>query len=424
MTDDGNDTLPDTPPHAAAGPSTALIGRVLDNRYEIRAPLGSGGMGAVYRGWQRSVDREVAIKIIDPRLAANRDGVKRFLREARLASRLSAPTIVSVFDFGQTSDDVLYIVMELLRGRTLGHVIADGPLPLPRAIRIALQLCDALEAAHAAGIVHRDLKPGNIVVLDDPPGRDLVKVLDFGLAKSLVDDGISLVTQSAALIGTPLYMSPEQIRGRPSDQRSDLYSLGCILHEMTSGTSPFGAATFERILSNHLYEISAPLPQTIPLELAELIRRSIAKDPSDRPATAAEMRAALLAIRDASPAPSARRRWWPAIIAATIVGGSIGGIALVAMREPSATPPANTARVVDAAPSDVRANDTSTTADASTTADSSTPDSSPTDAATIDSASPVVSDAGHASPRDAAPIRRPPIRPPDAAELDFYPSKP
>jgi serine/threonine-protein kinase len=291
-----------------------LVGRVFEGRYELRALLGAGGMGSVYRGWQRSVDREVAIKVIDPKLASRRDGVKRFLREAKLSSRLSAPSIVSVFDFGQTEDGILYIVLELVDGHTLAHHLEPSqPIGVARAIRIGLQLCDALETAHAAGIVHRDLKPGNIVILDDPPGRDVLKVLDFGLAKSLTDESVSLITHAGAMIGTPLYMSPELIQGKPCDVRTDIYSLGCILHEMTTGVSPFAAPTVEHILSNHMYELSRPLPDDLPAALAELIRRSIAKDADDRPSNAAEVRAALLAAR--ATRPRQRRR---AMIAAGV----------------------------------------------------------------------------------------------------------
>src|SRR5262249_33436119 len=156
----------------------------------------AGGMGTVYRGWQLSVDREVAIKVIDPRLASDRTAVKRFLREARLASRLSQPNIVNVYDFGQTEDGILYLVMELLKGHTLAHEQRGEPWTVKRSAHVISQLCDALESAHAQGIVHRDLKPGNIIVLDEPPGRDLIKVLDFGLAKSLTGDAHSRVTKT------------------------------------------------------------------------------------------------------------------------------------------------------------------------------------------------------------------------------------
>ena len=271
----------------------ALIGRVFDERYEIRTALGAGGMGTVYRGWQLSVDREVAIKVIHAKLASDRVAVKRFLREARLSSRLSMPGIVAVYDFGQTDDGILYLVMELIRGHTLAAELeAQRPLSLRRVITIGSHLCDALEAAHGQGIVHRDLKPGNIMILDEPPGRDLLKVLDFGLSKSLVGDASTVVTQSSAMLGTPLYMAPEQIEGRPSDRRADLYALGCILHHLASGQPPFGGTSVNLILSMHLSE-AAPALAHVPAPLAKLIAKLMMKNPLERPATAALVRDAL-----------------------------------------------------------------------------------------------------------------------------------
>jgi serine/threonine-protein kinase len=273
-----------------------MIGRVLDERFEVRARLGRGGMGTVYRAWQRSVDREVAIKVIDARLADDRVAAKRFLREARLASRLSQPSIVNVHDFGQTPDGVLYLVMEMLRGRTLAQLTeADGPLSVRRALAIGVQLCDALEAAHAQGIIHRDLKPQNILVLDDPPGRDLVKVLDFGLAKSLAGD-TTAVTQSDGFVGTPLYLAPEVIQGQPAQPASDLYSLGCILHEQLGGAPPFWGSTANMVLARHLSETASALPPLVPAPVRELVAALLAKDPAERPASAAEVRATLLAV--------------------------------------------------------------------------------------------------------------------------------
>ncbi len=275
-----------------------LIGRVLDERYEIRAPLGKGGMGTVYRGWQLSVDREVAIKVIHHKLADDRSAVKRFLREARLASRLSQPNIVNVYDFGQ-SGGVLYLVMELLRGHTLAGELGQGRRLNPkRTIVMASQLCDALEAAHAQGIVHRDLKPSNIVLLDDPPGRDLLKVLDFGLAKSLAQDSGSVVTNTDALLGTPLYMSPEQIEGKDSDQRADLYSLGCILYEMLSGKPPFVDTAVSAVLARHIADTPAPLPPHVPPRLRALIESLLAKRPEQRIQTAGEIRRVLDDLRE------------------------------------------------------------------------------------------------------------------------------
>ncbi len=291
-----------------------MIGRVLDERFEVRARLGRGGMGTVYRAWQRSVDREVAIKVIDAKLAHDRVAAKRFLREARLASRLSQPSIVNVHDFGQAEDGVLYLVMELLRGRTLAQVAADeGALTSRRAIAIGVQLCDALEAAHALDIVHRDLKPQNVVILDDPPGRDLVKVLDFGLAKSLAGDS-TVVTRTDGVLGTPLYMPPEVIQGLGADARSDLYSLGCMLYELLTGAPPFMDPSANMVFAKHLSETAAPLPASVPAPVRELVDALLAKDPDGRPASAAEVRATLLAVLqggsdlDTAPRASPRSR--------------------------------------------------------------------------------------------------------------------
>ena len=278
-----------------------LIGRVLDARYEIRAPLGKGGMGTVYRGWQLSVDREVAIKVIHPKLSNDRSAVKRFLREARLASRLSQPNIVNVYDFGQ-SDGVLYLVMELLRGHTLASELGQGRRINPkRTMVICSQLCDALEAAHAQGIVHRDLKPSNIVILDDPPGRDLIKVLDFGLAKSLIQDSGSVVTNTDALLGTPLYMAPEQIEGKVSDQRADLYSLGCILYEMLTGKPPFVDNAVSAVLARHMHDSHAELPPHVPIKLRVLIDKLLAKQADARLQTAGEVRKIVEDVRESGP---------------------------------------------------------------------------------------------------------------------------
>ncbi|HUS28037.1 MAG TPA: serine/threonine-protein kinase [Kofleriaceae bacterium] len=284
-----------------AAETDTLIGRVLDQRYEIRSQLGKGGMGSVYRGWQLSVDREVAIKVIHPKLSNDRSAVKRFLREARLASRLSQPNIVNVYDFGQ-SEGVLYLVMELLRGHTLASELGKGRRLNPkRTVTIASQLCDALEAAHAQGIVHRDLKPSNIVILDDPPGRDLIKVLDFGLAKSLKQDSGSLVTNTDALLGTPLYMAPEQIDGRESDQRADLYSLGCMLYEMLSGRPPFVDNAVSAVLARHMHDTHVELPPHVPVRLRSMIDQLLVKKPEDRLQSAGDVRKILEDVRDSAP---------------------------------------------------------------------------------------------------------------------------
>ncbi|MFT3697988.1 MAG: serine/threonine-protein kinase [Kofleriaceae bacterium] len=273
----------------------SLIGRVFDARYEVRAILGHGGMGTVYRGWQLSVDREVAIKVIHPKLATVRAVAKRFLREARLSSRLQHPAIVSVFDFGQADDGVLYIVMEFLRGKPLSDEVKRGNVfAASRIARIATQICEALDAAHREGIVHRDLKPHNVMLLDG----DRVKVLDFGLAKSFVAED-SGITGTDALLGTPQYMPPEQILGKEVDQRADIYALGCMLYQMAAGRPPFDNNLATNVLLNmHLHEPVPGLPDEVPRPLASLIMRCLAKDPAQRPASAILIKNALDALAE------------------------------------------------------------------------------------------------------------------------------
>ncbi|HEY8143785.1 MAG TPA: protein kinase [Kofleriaceae bacterium] len=290
----------------------ALIGRNLEGRFLIKERLGTGGMGAVYRAWQGSVGREVAVKVIESRLKGGKLAAKRFLREAKLASRLQHSNTVSVIDFGQTEDGLLYLVMELVKGRTMGDVLLeDGPFPVDRMIRIGLQLCDALVAAHKLSIIHRDLKPSNVIVLDEPPGRDLVKVLDFGLAKSLIDEGLTTVTQSDAIMGTPSYIPPEAVTKMQFDARSDLYSLGVILYEVLVGRLPFDATTVQAMLRQHAYDMPKPLPETVPPPVVELLFRLLEKEPDRRPQSATEVHDALVGLTSmqerGTPLPISRR---------------------------------------------------------------------------------------------------------------------
>ncbi|HEU0031470.1 MAG TPA: protein kinase [Kofleriaceae bacterium] len=273
-----------------AAPADPMVGRELDGRFTIVEKLGQGGMGAVYRANQHSVGRQVAIKVVHANLVSDPEVIKRFLREAKLASQLSHPNSVAVLDFGQTEDGLFYLVMELLEGRTLDRVfLEDGVFPARRLVRIGVQICDALEAAHAVPIVHRDLKPANIMLLSST--RDAVKVLDFGLAKSLEGDS-SQMTLSGAMCGTPAFIAPERACGQPCDARSDLYSLGCILFLLGSGKLPFDAPTTHELLMRQVVEPAPPM-SGVPLALSEVIDRLLAKDPAQRYQSAAETRAAL-----------------------------------------------------------------------------------------------------------------------------------
>lgn len=269
-----------------------LVGRVLDNRYTIVEKLGQGGMGAVYRGTQHSVGREVAIKLVSPQLITDTDVIKRFSREAKLASKLSHPNAVGVLDFGQTDDGLFYLVMELVVGKTLDQIIkAERTLSAERIVRIGAQVCDALEGAHALQIVHRDLKPANVMLLAQ--GRDIVKVLDFGLAKSLAPDQTSTtMTSAGSLLGTPAFMPPELALGQPCDGRADLYSLGCILYLMGCGRLPFVSESAHELIAMHGTQQAPPMTG-VPEALAQVVDRMLEKDPNRRFQTAAETREAL-----------------------------------------------------------------------------------------------------------------------------------
>jgi serine/threonine protein kinase len=270
-----------------------FLGRDLDGRYTVLEKLGSGGMGAVYRAEQHSVDREVAIKVINSSLVSEPEVIKRFLREAKLASKLSHPNAVGVMDFGQTDDGVFYLVMELVTGRTLDDVIKAERIFKPeRVVRIAIQICDALEGAHALQIIHRDLKPSNIMLMAS--GRDLVKVLDFGLAKSTSPDQTSTtMTGAGAVVGTPAFMPPELATGEPCDARSDLYSLGVILYLLGSGRLPFMSDSVHELLALHASDDPAPPMTGVPIGLARVIDKLLAKKPADRYQSAVLARTAL-----------------------------------------------------------------------------------------------------------------------------------
>ncbi len=282
-----------------------MVGRDIEGRYTVREFLGAGGMGTVYLAWQHSVGRGVALKVIDSRLCRDAMGVRRFLREAKLASRLSQPNTVSVLDFGQTQDGLFFLAMELLQGRTLDRVLADeGPFSPARLVRVGIQLCDALDAAHALGIVHRDLKPSNIMVLDQPAGRDLVKVLDFGLAKS-IGGAETDSTQSGRIIGTPQYMAPEVIQGAEAEATADLYALGVILHELATGEPHLRAKNTSELYAQQVLVPSRGLDGRVPDALEQVILRLLAKEPASRQASAQEVRAALSAAvgLDSGPQP-------------------------------------------------------------------------------------------------------------------------
>src|SRR4026209_1949104 len=272
--------------------SATLIGTVFDGRYRIIRKLGAGGMADVYLAEDQELGRRVAIKILNDRHAADDSFVERFRREAKNAAGLSHPNIVSIYDRGE-AEGTYYIAMEFLDGRSLKELIVGrGPAPVKIAIDYARQILAAVGAAHRHGIVHRDIKPHNVLV----GGEGRLKVTDFGIARS----GASQMTEVGSIIGTAQYLSPEQARGSPVDQRSDVYSVGVVLDEMPPGTVPFTGDTPLEIAMKHLSEVPVPpseLRDDVPADLDLVVLRALAKDPEDRYQTAEEMNADLARIQ-------------------------------------------------------------------------------------------------------------------------------
>src|SRR5437667_823233 len=264
--------------------SDPFIDRVLAGRYRVVRKRGTGGMANVYLAEDLELGRRVALKMLDERHAQDEQFVERFRREAKNAAGLSHPNIVSIYDRGE-AEGTYYIAMEYLEGRTLKELILSrGPTPVPVAIDYTRQILSGLSFAHQKGIVHRDIKPHNVVV--GPDGR--LKVTDFGIARS----GTSQMTEAGSIIGTAQYLSPEQARGAPVDQRSDLYAVGVVLYEMLTGSVPFTGDTPLEIAMKHLS--AAPEPPSkrraeVPRELDLVVLRALAKHPSDRYQSAEEM---------------------------------------------------------------------------------------------------------------------------------------
>ena len=289
---DVSTTLPATDP---------LVGRTLDQKYYLEERLGSGGMGKVYRARHLSMDRPVAIKFLHTRFSDDEAARTRLLTEARAAVTLRHPNAVSVTDCGQTVEGWVYVVMELLEGRTLREIVSrEAPLETARATSIMLQASDAVAAAHQAGIIHRDLKPSNILITQSADQPAVVKVLDFGIAKFFAgngDDGESALARSNTVIGTPRYMSPEQHNGGELTPATDVYSLGVILYEMLTGMVPFSGSTPAEIAEKHIN--NAPhspraVVAAIPEEVERIVLHALEKQPSDRPPDAGEFRRELL----------------------------------------------------------------------------------------------------------------------------------
>ncbi|MGA2147990.1 MAG: serine/threonine-protein kinase [Bryobacteraceae bacterium] len=311
-----------------------MVGRIISH-YEIIEKLGEGGMGVVYKAQDTHLDRSVAIKVLPPEMVADPERKRRFIQEARAASALRHPNIVTIYDIDQ-HDGADYIAMEYIPGRTLDQLIGRKGLRLGEALKYGVQIADALSRAHAAGIVHRDLKPGNIMV--DEHG--LVKVLDFGLAKLTeptpgLDEStrtIKPTTEEGTIVGTVAYMSPEQAEGKPLDARSDIFSFGAMLYEMLSGRRAFQKDSKISTLAAVLTQEPGPLPDEIPRDLEQVVIRCLRKDPARRYQHMDDVKVALQELKEdsesgklsapsqrAAPAPRTHHWLWPAIGAAALV---------------------------------------------------------------------------------------------------------
>jgi len=286
-----------------------LLGRVLDGKYTLLSVLGRGGMGVVYKAHQKSLERSVALKLmmgVEPE--RENEFQRRFFLEAATAAKLKHPNTITVFDYGSTTIDgerVYYITMELLDGVTLSQVLSKGALAPVRAVNIAMQICRSLREAHAAGIVHRDLKPGNVMLVkqdaDDSEGdADFVKVLDFGLAKTRGGTATtgSQLTKAGTFLGSPRYVAPEQIEGKPIDGRADIYSFGCVLYRMLSGRVPFDGNQAVEVMLKHLHDPVPPLATAgVPASFEALVRSCLEKKAADRPRSMDDVIAGLRRVR-------------------------------------------------------------------------------------------------------------------------------
>jgi tRNA A-37 threonylcarbamoyl transferase component Bud32 len=270
----------------------ALVGRVVDGRFRIEAPIATGGMGTVYRARQLNVERVVALKVLKSERRQDADAVAQFRREAGVIGQLTSPHTVGLIDVGALDDGDWFIAMDHLEGQTLRDRLAVEPLPVEEALGFADQIALSLAEAHARGIVHRDLKPANIFLAQTPAHVEVVKVLDFGIAVLVSTEGAD-----ARIAGTPRYMAPETLTGERPRPAADVYALGLVLYEMLAGTHPFEGYEGHDLLEAHLGEPCPPLPESVPAPVSALVARTLAKDPRLRPADGGAFRKALRQAR-------------------------------------------------------------------------------------------------------------------------------
>jgi len=277
---------------------SSLVGARLFGKLQVDSVLGRGGMGTVYRVTHLGTQHHRALKVMNPEIRLHAEALSRFLREATVSALLKSPYVVETLDNGQLDDGSLYVLMELLEGAPLNALIAAGPMKLPRIARLLGQACAALAQAHEKGIVHRDIKPDNLFVVRHADGSESVKLLDFGIARFREQrDLLGALTAENAILGTPLYMAPEQIgTANVADGRADIYALGVVLYEALSGRKPYSASSFAELVANIFDGSATPLERTAPgltPRAYEVVQKAMARKPEDRYQSATELGEAL-----------------------------------------------------------------------------------------------------------------------------------
>jgi serine/threonine-protein kinase len=310
------------------------VGRVIDGRYRLEARLATGGMGEVYKATHVELGRTLALKVMRPELSGDASFVERFRREAMTASRLGHPHIVDIIDSGRSESGQFYFVMEFLEGEPLSALLARGPVPLPVALEVVAQVAEALDVAHRAGVVHRDLKPDNVIVLQRG-GKPFVKLVDFGIAKSVLPAADQKQTTHGVILGTPQYMAPEQAAGVAVDARADVYALGLIVFELLTGKPPLTGETAALVMAAHINQKAPALPAEFPQGLRTLVAAMLAKRPGERPASMAAVREALAAVPRTG---AASRAGLVKGVAAVVAAGVAGALAVLALRPATEAP--------------------------------------------------------------------------------------
>lgn len=312
---------------------------VAGGRYVLDRPLGHGGMATVYLAHDEELDRSVAVKLLAEHLAGDAAFRERFLREARLAARLSHPNVVGVYDAGEDERGRPYIVMEHVEGQTVDALLRErGPLPAGEAVAIALQACHGLAHAHSAGLIHRDVKPQNLLLRED----GTVKVADFGIARAAETTAL---TQIGTVLGTAAYLAPEQAAGEEVTPATDVYGLGAVLYELLTGRPPREVESLADLAAGQQVPPVSELAPEVPGHVEDAVMRALARNPAYRPQSAAEL--AQLLAPEGSTAPLAvpsrhvsRRRLWPVLVGLLALGAIALGIVLAVVLDTSSEPPA------------------------------------------------------------------------------------